>query len=95
MGVMVTSALYLNRGHGYSFVCSVGNSRSNSAGLLVYDGMRTYPGHQCCIIGPSGHCQTCREEVNILCRPCGIELCHDSCYKHVIYLYCIHDHVMK
>jgi hypothetical protein len=42
--------------------------------LLVYDIMRTYPGHLCCITGPLGQRQPCREGVNILSRPSRIEL---------------------
>jgi hypothetical protein len=73
-GYFVTGTSCLNKGHGYSFASSVGHPRSDSVGLLVYDGMRTYPGHWCCITSPSGQCQPCQEGVNILGRPSGIEL---------------------
>jgi len=49
----VTGAPCLNRGHGYDFASSVGHLRLELVRLLVYDSMRTYPGHQCCIIGLS------------------------------------------
>jgi len=45
MVVFVTSAPYLNRCHSYGFASSVGHPRTDSVGLLVYDGMRIYPGH--------------------------------------------------
>jgi hypothetical protein len=70
----MTGTPCLNGVHGYGFVGSVGHSRSDSIGLLVYDGMCTYPGHQCCITGLSGQHQPCRKWVNILGRPFGIEL---------------------
>jgi hypothetical protein len=53
-GCFVTDAPCLNRGHGYGFASSAGYPRSDSVGLLVYNGMRTYSGHQCSIIGLSG-----------------------------------------
>jgi hypothetical protein len=65
----VTAASCLNGGHGYGFASSVGHLRSDSVWLLVYDNMHTYLGHQCCIIGPLGQRQPCRERVNILGRP--------------------------
>jgi len=37
----VTDAPCLNEGQSYGFARSVGNPRSNSVGLLVFDGMRT------------------------------------------------------
>jgi hypothetical protein len=55
-GYFVTSASCLNGVHGYDFASSVGHSRSDSAGLLVYDGTRTYPGHRCCITGTLRQC---------------------------------------
>jgi hypothetical protein len=44
-GCFVTVALCLNGGHGCGFASSVSHPRSDLVGLLVYDGMRTYPGH--------------------------------------------------
>jgi hypothetical protein len=41
MVVMVIGAPFTNGGHGYGFSSSVRHSRSNSVGLLVYDGMCT------------------------------------------------------
>jgi hypothetical protein len=38
--------------HGYAFASSMGHLRSDSIGLLVYDGMRKHQGHQCCIRVP-------------------------------------------
>jgi hypothetical protein len=49
----VTGAPCLNGGHGYDSASSVGHSRSDSIGLLVYDDMCTYPGYRCYITGPS------------------------------------------
>jgi hypothetical protein len=43
-GYFVTDAPCLNGGHGYDFASSVGHSRSNSVGLLVYDGIHTISG---------------------------------------------------
>jgi hypothetical protein len=40
-GCFVTGAPYLNRGHNYEFANSVGHPRSNSIGLLIYDGICT------------------------------------------------------
>jgi hypothetical protein len=60
-GCFVINAPCLNGGHGYSFARSVGHPRSDSAMLLVYDGMHTYPEHWCCITGPSGQHQPCRD----------------------------------
>jgi len=71
-GCFVTGTPCLNGGHGYGFGSSVGHPRSDLVRLLVYDGMRTYPKHRCCIRGPSGQHQPCREEVNILGRLYGI-----------------------
>jgi hypothetical protein len=42
--------------------------RSNSVRLLVYDDMRTYPEHWCCITDPLRHRQPCQGGVNILSR---------------------------
>jgi hypothetical protein len=39
----------LDGDHSYGFASSMGHPRSNSVGQLVYDDMRTYPGHRCCI----------------------------------------------
>jgi hypothetical protein len=39
-------------GHGYSFASSVDHLRSDSVELLVYDSMRQYPGHRCCLQVP-------------------------------------------
>jgi hypothetical protein len=50
----VTGAPCLNGGHGYGFASSVSHPKLDSVGLLVYDNMRTYPGHWCCITGPLG-----------------------------------------
>jgi hypothetical protein len=49
---VVTGASCLNGGHSYDFTSSMGHPKSNSV-LLVYEGMRTHLGHQCCIIGSS------------------------------------------
>jgi hypothetical protein len=68
-GCFVIGAPCFNRGHGYGFASNMGHPRSESVRLLVYDGMRTYPGHQCCITGPLRQRQPCREGVNILGRP--------------------------
>lgn len=40
-GCYVTDAPCWNRGHSYKFASSVGHPRSDSVGLLVYDGMST------------------------------------------------------
>ncbi len=64
----VTGTPCLIVGHNYGFASSVGHPRSDSVGLLVYDGMRTYPGHRSCIIGSSRQRQPCQERVNILSR---------------------------
>jgi hypothetical protein len=64
----------LNKGYGYSFASSVSHPRSISVGLLVYDGMLTYPRHQYCITRPLGQRRPCREGVNILGKLWGIEL---------------------
>jgi hypothetical protein len=64
----------LNEGHGYGFVSRVGYLKSNLEGLLVYDGMSTYPEHRCCITGPSRQRQPYWERVNILGRPYEIKL---------------------
>jgi hypothetical protein len=68
-GYIVTGAPCLNGGHNYGFASSVGHPRSDSVGLLVYDGKRTYPEHQCCITSLSGQCQPYWEGVNILGIP--------------------------
>jgi len=44
-GCFVTSSPYLNGGHGYNFASNMGHPRSDLVDLLVYDGMRTYPGY--------------------------------------------------
>jgi hypothetical protein len=85
-GCLVTGAPCLNGGHGYSFASNVGHLRLNSIGLLVYDGMRTYSGHLCCITGPLGQHQPWWEWVNILGNPYRIALWQDYCYNH-IYIY--------
>jgi hypothetical protein len=77
-GCFVTHTLCLNGDHAYGFASSVGHPRSDLVRLLVYDGMQTYPGHRCYIIGPSGQRQLYQEGVNILGRPYGIELWHDT-----------------
>jgi hypothetical protein len=70
----VTGTPYLNGGYDYGFTSSVGHPRSDSVGLLVYDSMHTYQGHQCCITGPSRQYQPCKEGVNNLGRLSRIEL---------------------
>jgi hypothetical protein len=67
-GCFVTGAPYLNGGHGYGFSSSVGHLGSDSVSFLIYDSMRTYSRHQCCIIGPSRNRQLCHKGVNILGR---------------------------
>jgi hypothetical protein len=62
-GCFVTNAPCLNRGNSYSFASSIGHPMSNSVGLLVYDDMRTYPGHLCCITCPSGQRQPARKRL--------------------------------
>jgi len=62
-------APFTNEHHGYSFASSVGHPSSDSVGLLVYDVTRIYPGHRCCIIGPSGQRQLCQKVVNKLGKP--------------------------
>jgi hypothetical protein len=57
----MTSASCLNEGHGYGFASSVGHPRTDSVELLVYDGMRTYPEHRCCITGPTRQRQPYQE----------------------------------
>jgi hypothetical protein len=49
--------------------CRVGHLKSDSVGLLVYDGVRTYLGHLCDITSFSGQYQPYWEWVNILDRP--------------------------
>jgi hypothetical protein len=98
-GYLVTSAPCLNKGHSYNFVSSVGHLKSDLVGLLVYDGTCTYLGHRCCITGPSGQRQAANHAKNELISWVDhVELYyiwHDSCYKHVLYLCCIHDHFIK
>jgi len=57
MFVFVTGSPFMNEGHGYGFASSVGHLMSSSTGLLIYDGMHTYPGNRCCITGYSKHRQ--------------------------------------
>jgi len=64
-----TGTPYLNEGYSYGFASSMGHTRSDFVGLLVYDCMHTYSKHRYCIIGLSGQCQSCWEWVNILGRP--------------------------
>jgi hypothetical protein len=73
-GYFVNGEACLNGGHGYGFASSVHHLRFDSVRQLIYDNMRTYPGHWCCITGPSGQCEPCREGVNILGRPYEIAL---------------------
>jgi hypothetical protein len=40
-------------GYYYGFVSSIGYLRLDSVGLLVYDGMEQYLGHQYYTMGPS------------------------------------------
>jgi hypothetical protein len=94
-GYFLTGTPCLNEGHGCCFANIVGHPRLDSIGLLVCDSMHTYLGHRCCITGPLGQCQPCREGVNILGRPSWIELWLNSYYKHVLYLYCMHYHLVK
>jgi ribosomal protein S6E (S10) len=58
-------SITLNGDHNQGFTSSMGHLRSDSVELLVYDGMRTYPGYQCCITGHTRQRQPCRERVNI------------------------------
>jgi hypothetical protein len=62
----------LEWGHDYNYASIMDQSRSDLVRLLLYDGMRTNPGHQCCITGPSGQRQLSWEGVNILGRPYGM-----------------------
>jgi hypothetical protein len=71
MVVMVISAPFTNEDHNYSFTSSMSHPRSDLVRLLVYDGMRTYAGYWCCIIGPSRQRQPYQEGVSILGRPYG------------------------
>jgi hypothetical protein len=91
----VIGAPWLNGVHGYEFSSSVGHLSSNLVGLLVYDCTFTYLRHQPCITSPSGQRQPYLEWFNILGTLYDIELWHDSCYKHVLFLYCIHEYPMK
>jgi hypothetical protein len=68
-GFFVTDTPSLDGVHGYGFGSSVGHPRLDSDGLLVNDGIRTYPGHWCCITGPSRQCKPYHEWVKILGRP--------------------------
>jgi len=71
-GYFVTGTPCLNGGHNYGFASNVGHPRSDSVELLVYDGKRTYPEHQCCITSLSGQCQPYWKGVNILGIPYGM-----------------------
>jgi hypothetical protein len=62
-GCFVTSTPCLNESHGYGFASSMGYSRSDLVGLLVYDGMCIYPRHQCYITGPFGQHQPAGNEL--------------------------------
>jgi hypothetical protein len=85
-GYFVIGAPCLNGGHGYGFASIVGHPRSDSVGLLVYDGMRTYQGHRCCITDPPGQRQPCQEGVNILGR------LYKTNYDIYIYIYIYRIH---
>jgi hypothetical protein len=64
----------MRMGHHNGFASSVGYPRSDSIGLLVYDGMRQYPWHRYCILGPSEQHKTYQEWVKGLNRPYEVEL---------------------
>jgi hypothetical protein len=69
----VTDAPWLNLGHDFGLdSSSVGHPRSNSIGLVVYEGMSTLSGASVLYIHSSGQCQPCRKGFNILGRPYGI-----------------------
>jgi len=84
-GCFVASVLCLNGGHGYGFASSMGHPRSNSVRLLIYEGMRTYPGHRCCITGPSGQRQLYQKLVKIMGIP------YETNYDIYIYIYIKHN----
>jgi hypothetical protein len=74
MVVFVTSAPYLNEGHSYGFASNVGHTRSDSVGLLVFDGMRIVFGAPMLYNRPLKIVPTLLGRVNILYRPYGVEL---------------------
>jgi len=61
--IFVIDTPFTNGGHGDDFASSVGYMKSDSVGLLVYDGICTISGALVL------QCQPCREGVNILCKP--------------------------
>jgi hypothetical protein len=77
----------LEWGHNYGFASRVSHLRSDSVGLLVYDGMCTYPEHRCYIIGPSGQRQPSWERVNILGIPYEIEYIYIYIFAYIMILY--------
>jgi len=69
-GCFVIDVPFINEGHSYGFIYIMGFWRSNLVGLLVYDGMRTYPGHWPVLYyGSLGIALTLSRIVNILNRP--------------------------
>jgi len=87
----------LNESHSYGFASRLGHLKSDLVGLLVYDGMSTYPGLQCCITSPSRQCKPCWEGVNILGRPYEIELWDGTLdiSIYTLYLFYIHYHLVQ
>jgi hypothetical protein len=74
MVAFLTDAPCLNWGHNYGFTNSVRHPRSDSIGLLVYDGMRIISGAPVSITGPLGQRQPCCEGSKIQGRLYGVEL---------------------